>query len=131
MCNEKQIHNKEIEEQRFIDYRLDQLEFNLQRGIEKLEADFKTQNTQIMQTLQLLQEGQNKQNQTLVEVTQRVQSLEQKNACIDKLREVATKNRTEIHEIERRLEIYKQILFLVGGTAVTSFLVALFELITK
>jgi uncharacterized protein YerC len=131
MCNEKQIHNKEIEEQRFIDYRLDQLEFNLQRGIEKLEADFKTQNTQIMQTLQLLQEGQNKQNQTLVEVTQRVLSLEQKNACIDKLREVATKNRTEIHEIERRLEIYKQIIFLVGGTAVTSFLVALFELITK
>ncbi len=117
MCNEKD--NDKIEQQRFIDYRLDQLEQNLQKGIEKLEMDFKTQNQQIMNTLTIMQEGQHQQNQTLAELNQRVHTVEEKNNCIDKLREIATKNRTEIHEIERRLDVYKQILFVVGtGVAI-------------
>lgn len=116
MCNEK---TRELEDQRFTDYRLDQLENNLRRGQEKLEQEYKEQNKQIMNTLTMMQEGQHQQNQTLAELNQRVHTVEEKNNCIDKLREVATKNRTEIHDIERRLEVYKQILFVVGtGVAI-------------
>ena len=69
--------------------------------------------------LQQMQEANNEQNQKIIEVIQRQKTVEEKMQCIDKLKEVATKNRTEIHEIERRLEVYKQILFVVGtGVAI-------------
>ena len=59
------------------------------------------------------------QNKQLVELHQRQINVEEKVSCINRLREVATKNRTNIHEIERRLEVYKQILFVVGtGVAI-------------
>lgn len=127
MCNEH-THN-ELEEQRFIDYRLDQLESNLRRGQEKLEQEYKEQNQQIMNTLTLMQEGQNQQNQTLAELNQRVHTLEDKNSCIDKLREIATKNTTEIKDVERRLDIYKHILLAVGTGAGVALLIDLIKLI--
>lgn len=107
------------EDYRFIDYRLNQLETNLRKGQEKLEQEQQNNYKEIMHLLQVMQEGNNEQNKQLIEVIQRQKTVEEKMACIDKLREVATKNTTEIKDIERRIEIYKQILFVVGtGVAI-------------
>lgn len=120
MCNE---HNKKeltlTEEYKFIEYRLDQLEQNLRKGQEKLESDAKHNNEEIMHLLQQNNQTLLEQNKQLVELHQRQINVEEKVSCINRLREVATKNRTNIHEIERRLEVYKQILFVVGtGVAI-------------
>ena len=127
MCNEQT--QDEIEQQRFIDYRLDQLELNLRKGQEKLEQEYKEQNQQIMKTLTIMQEGQNQQNRTLAELNTRVATLEDKNSCIDKLREIATKNTTEIKDVERRLDIYKHILLAVGTGAGVALLIDIIKLI--
>lgn len=127
MCNEQT--RDEIEQQRFIDYRLDQLELNLRKGQEKLEQEYKEQNQQIMKTLTIMQEGQNQQNRTLAELNTRVATLEDKNSCIDKLREIATKNTTEIKDVERRLDIYKHILLAVGTGAGVALLIDIIKLI--
>ena len=116
-------HNKKeltsTETYKFIEYRLDQLEQNLRKGQEKLEADAKHNNKEIMQLLQQNNQTLLEQNKQLVELQQRQINVEEKVSCINRLREVATKNRTNIHEIERRLEIYKQILFVIGtGVAI-------------
>lgn len=107
------------EDYKFIDYRLNQLETNLRKGQEKLEQEQQNNYKEIMHLLQVMQEANNEQNKQLIEVVQRQKTVEEKMQCIDKLREVATKNTTEINEIERRLEVYKQILFVVGtGVAI-------------
>ena len=107
------------EEYKFIEYRLNQLEQNLRKGQEKLEADAKHNNEEIMHLLQQNNQTLLEQNKQLVELHQRQINVEEKVSCINRLREVATKNRTNIHEIERRLEVYKQILFVVGtGVAI-------------
>lgn len=116
-------HNKKeltrTDEYKFIEYRLDQLEQNLRKGQEKLEADAKHNNEEIMHLLQQNNQTLLEQNKQLVELQQRQINVEEKVSCINRLREVATKNRTNIHEIERRLEVYKQILFVVGtGVAI-------------
>lgn len=134
MCNEKSISsNKQVQEKdfRFIDYRLNQLEINLRKGQEKLEREYKEANRQILDTLKLMQENHNEVNKTLIELSQRQANTENKIISIDRLLETATMNRTEIKELERRMDIYKQILFLVGGTAVSALLMALFQLILK
>lgn len=115
MCNE----NKNKEDVRFLSYKLDQLEKNLREGQEKLEKEQSDNYKQLISILQQLQEGNNLQNQKLVELTEKQKVVESKVVCIDRLKEVATKHNTEIHELERRLEIYKQVLFVVGtGVAV-------------
>lgn len=115
MCNE----NKNKEDVRFLSYKLDQLEKNLREGQEKLETTQSTNYNQVISILQQLQEGNNIQNQKLIELTEKQKVVESKVVCIDRLKEVATKHNTEIHELERRLEIYKQVLFVVGtGVAV-------------
>ena len=131
MSNEhnKNDNNQNEYDYRFIDYRLDQLETNLRKGQEKLEQDFKAQNTQILQTLQLMQEGQNEQNKTLIELTQRVQTLEEKKPQIEHLKESSTENTTEIHELERRLDVYKQVLIGIGISVAAVVLVDLLKLI--
>lgn len=118
MCNEK-MNKEQLKDYRFIDYRLDQLELRITKGLEKLETEQAENNKEILRTLQLMQEGQNEQNKTLIELSTRQENMEQKVQCIDRLREIATKNTTEIREVERRLEIYKQLLLVVGtGVAV-------------
>ena len=115
MCNE----NKNKEDVRFLSYKLDQLEKNLREGQEKLETAQSNNYKQLISILQQLQEGNNIQNQKLIELTEKQKVVESKVVCIDRLKEVATKHNTEIHELERRLEIYKQVLFVVGtGVAV-------------
>lgn len=134
MCNEKTSNKKgDIQENdyRFIDYRLTQLENNLRQGQERLEQEYKEANKQIMETLKRLQENNNEINKSIIELSQRQSATENRINNLDTLKETATKNRTEINEIERRLDIYKQILFLIGGTAVTSLMMAIFQLILK
>lgn len=115
MCNEdKKKEMTSTEAYKFIEYRLDQLEQNLRKGQEKLESDAKHNNEEIMHLLQQNNQTLLEQNKQLVELHQRQINVEEKVSCITRLREVATKNRSNIHEIERRLEIYKQILFVVG-----------------
>lgn len=117
------------EDYRFIDYRLNQLETNLRKGQEKLEQEQQNNYKEIMQLLQVMQEGNNEQNKQLIEVIQRQKTVEEKMACIDKLREVATKNTTEIKDIERRIEIYKQILFVVGTGAAIALITEIITII--
>lgn len=117
------------EDYRFIDYRLNQLETNLRKGQEKLEQEQQNNYKEIMHLLQVMQEANNEQNKQLIEVVQRQKTVEEKMACIDKLREVATKNTTEIKDIERRIEIYKQILFVVGTGAAIALITEIITII--
>lgn len=117
------------EDYRFIDYRLNQLETNLRKGQEKLEQEQQNNYKEIMHLLQVMQEGNNEQNKQLIEVIQRQKTVEEKMRCIDKLREVATKNTTEIKDIERRIEIYKQILFVVGTGAAIALITEIITII--
>ena len=117
------------EDYRFIDYRLNQLEQNLRKGQEKLEQEQQNNYKEIMHLLQVMQEANNEQNKQLIEVIQRQKTVEEKMGCIDKLREVATKNTTEIKDIERRIEIYKQILFVVGTGAAIALITEIITII--
>lgn len=126
-------HNKKeltrTDEYKFIEYRLDQLETNLRKGQEKLEADAKHNNKEIMQLLHQNNQTLLEQNKQLVELHQRQINVEEKVSCINRLREVATRNRANIHEIERRLEIYKQILFVVGTGAALALITELIRIL--
>lgn len=119
------------DEYRFFDYRLDQLERNLREGQIRIEQEYKTSHEQVLDTLRAMQENNNIQNRNIIELKEQTKTLNEKIKCIDKLKEVATTHKQRIDNIDRRLEIYKQILFIIGSVAVTSFLTALFELVIK
>lgn len=125
MCNEKQDN----EEYRFLDYRLDQLENNLRKGQERLENEYKEQNKQIMQTLTVMQESMGQHNTAIVEVTQRISNIEQKAETLDNIRERTTKHHERIKELERRLDIYKQILIALSVTVVGAIVVEIIKII--
>ena len=126
MCNENKNKDEDV---RFLSYKLDQLEKNLREGQEKLEKEQSDNYKQLISILQQLQEGNNLQNQKLVELTEKQKVVEGKVVCIDRLKEVATKHNTEIHELERRLEIYKQLLFVIGTGVVVALLTELMQVI--
>ena len=69
---------KEQEEQRFIDYRLTQLEINLNKALTKLEQEQQENNRTLQNSLQALQEGINSQSRTLIELEQKEKALEEK-----------------------------------------------------
>jgi len=127
MCNE---HNEKKEhDYRFLDYRLDQLETNLLKGQEKLEQEQTNNYKELIKMLQIVQEGNNEQNKQLVELTQKTNALEEKVHCIDKLKESATKHGEEIRALHDRLDIYKQILLLVGTGAGVALLIEIIKFI--
>lgn len=128
MCNE-QSKTKNREEQRFIDYRLTQLEINLNKSLTKLEQEQQEYNRIIQDSLKTLQEGINSQSRTLIELEQKEKALEEKLVCIDKLKEAATKNTTRVHNLERRIDIYKQVLIVVAGGVVTALLIEFIRMI--
>ena len=104
---------------RFIEYKLDTLEKNLREGQQKIEKESQQNYRELLAILQSIQESNATQNQKLIELAEKLKGVEQKIQCLDKLKEVATKHNTEIHELERRLEIYKQVLFVIGtGVAI-------------
>ena len=127
MCNEHPKNDNE--EYRFLDYRLDQLENNLRKGQERLENEYKEQNKQIMQTLTMMQDSMNQHNTAIVEVTQRITNLEEKGHGLDKMRERITEHHERIKELERRLDIYKQVLIAVSVTVVGAILIELIRII--
>lgn len=126
MCNEQQA---DTDQYRFLDYRLDQLEQNLRKGQERLENEYKEQNKQIMQTLTMMQESMGQHNTAIVEVTQRISNIEQKAETLDNIRERTTKHHERIKELERRLDIYKQVLIAVSVTVVGAILIELIRII--
>ena len=126
MCNEKQA---DTDQYRFLDYRLDQLENNLKKGQERLENEYKEQNKQIMQTLTMMQESMGQHNTAIVEVTQRITTIEQKAETLDNIRERTTKHNERIKELERRLDIYKQILVALSVTVAGAILVEIIKII--
>lgn len=130
MCNENKTQPKKIaDDYRFFDYRLTQLETNLRKGQEKIEQETAQNYKELIQMLHTMQENNNEQNKQLIEVNQRQKTVEEKMQCLDKLREVATKNTTEIKDIERRIEIYKQILFVVGTGAAIALITEIITII--
>ena len=122
---EKSINN----DYRFLAYRLDQLEINLLKGQEKLEMEYKEQNKQVMQTLHSVQEGQNQQTQNLVEITQRVHTIEEKSEAIDKIKEATTKHSERIQELKRRLDLYKIIIIGIITTILGAVLIEIIRMI--
>ena len=129
MCNEKT--EKERYDYRFLDYRLDQIEIGINKKLEKLEAGQVLNNKELTKMLQALQENNNEQNKQLVEIRQRQKNMEEKLLCVDKLKEVATSHNQQIIALRNRLDVYKEILFLVAGTAVSGLIMAVLGLIFK
>ena len=131
MSDEQNNKDKTLtdEDYRFLDYRLTQLEQNLRKGQEKIEQETAQNYKELIQMLHTMQENNNEQNKQLIEFNQRQKTVEEKMQCIDKLREVATKNTTEIKDIERRIEIYKQILFVVGTGAAIALITEIITII--
>ena len=82
-----------------------------------------------MQTLTMMQDSMGQHNTAIVEVTQRISNLEQKGQCLDKIRESTTKHHERIKELERRLDIYKQVLIAVSVTVVGAILIELIRII--
>lgn len=117
MCNENKTQPKKIaDEYRFLDYRLTQLETNLRKGQEKLEREQSQNYKELIKMLQIMQESSNEQNKTIIELNQRIITIETTMKCIDKLKEYTTTHHNEIKNINRRLNIYKVAL---SGIAVT------------
>lgn len=116
---------------RFLDYRLDQLERKIDEGMGKLEARQTNNYQELIKMLQLMQEGNNKQNQQLVEIQQRQRTLEDKMKCIDNLKDVAVSQREQIQNINRRLGVYQRIFIILGTATAGSLLTAIFNIITK
>lgn len=127
MCNENK--RDELEEQRFLDYRINQLEHNLAKSIEKLEHEQKESNTEIMKTLQVMQQGLNDNTKTLIELSQRQQMIEERIHGIDTLKEVSTKHGEEIRTLYKRMDIYKQIMMALGTGVGIALLIELIKFI--
>ena len=119
MCNEnKEKDQQEIKDYRFILYRIDQLE-------NEEKENFK----QIMQMLKLMQEGQNEQSNKIIELTQRQYTLEEKTKRIDTLKEELTTHKTEIRNIDRRLQLYQTVLIGVTISVVGSIIFTILKII--
>lgn len=115
MCNEKNTDN-DVYDYRFISYRLDQLEQNLVKGQEKLEHEQSQNYKELLRMLQVMQESNSEQNKMIIELNQRMRTVETNMKCIDKIKEYTTLHHAEIKNINRRLNIYKVSL---SGIAVT------------
>ena len=137
MCNqnkkptqqETMKNNNNTGDYRFLDYRLNQLELKLERGLEQIETEQRRYNIEVMKTLQTLQEGQHKTTENMAKVQQHIQDLEEKLKCIDKLKDVASKNTARITAVNHRVDVVQKILFAVGGAAISAFFTALVSII--
>ena len=132
MCNEKNNKKEDqVNDYRFLDYRLNQLELKLGEGLKKIEDEQKEYNVQVIETLQRLQEGQHKTYETIAQLEQRTLNLEQRITCIDTLKKAANKNTERNKHLNHRVNVIQKILFVVGAAAITGFVTALFSLLTK
>lgn len=143
MCNTKNKNNTDtitqnttknnstvaINDYKFIDYRLTQLENKLEKGLYNLEQEQRRYNTDVMKTLQTLQLGQSKTGEAMAKVQQRINTLEQNQHCIEKLKDAANKNITRIEATNHRIDVVQKILFAVGGAAVSALFAAAFSIL--
>ncbi len=144
MCNTKNKNNTDtitqnsttknndivaINDYKFIDYRLTQLENKLEKGLSNLEQDHRRNTTEIMKTLQTLQLGQSKTGEAMAKMQQRINTLEQNQHCIEKLKDAANKNITKIEAANHRIDVVQKILFAVGGAAVSALFAAAFSIV--
>lgn len=113
MCNEK--NNTEHRDQRFLEYRLDQLEKNLTKNLEKLEKENNQHNKEILQTLQIMQEGINEQNKTLIQHNTEIQQLKEEIDKLDGTQVKLKEAKDRIHAIEDRLQIYQKVLITIAA----------------
>lgn len=130
MCNEKQ--DKKIDtgyDYRFLDFRLDQLQEQITKGLTKLEQESQANNKEVIQILQTMQEGQNEQNKQLVELRQRQSNTEIQLKRLDAMREKIAEHSTDILNMERRLGIYQTVLIGVTISVVASAIILLVQLI--
>ena len=142
MCNTKNKNNTDtitnsttknntstINNYKFIDYRLTQLENKLEKGLENIEQEQRRYNTDVMNTLQTLQLGQSKTGEAMAKVQQRIETLEQNQNCIEKLKDAANKNITRIEAANHRIDVVQKILFAVGGAAISALFAAAFSIV--
>jgi DNA repair exonuclease SbcCD ATPase subunit len=118
---------------RFLDYRLTQLEQKLEKGLTTLEQEQNKYNLEILKTLQTLQDGQNKTTETLAQIKERQTNVEEKLKCIDKLKDITSKNseriRNNYESTNHRIDIVQKILFAIGGAAVSALFAAILSII--
>ena len=136
MCNQQkpttpQKNNEQNprEDYRFLDYRLTQLENKLERGLEQIETEQRRYNLEVMQTLQQLQEGQNKTTETMAKVRQRLDDMDEKIKTIDTLKDKSSEHTQAVKAVNHRVDVVQKILFAVGGAAISAFFTALVSII--
>jgi len=121
-------NNNNTGDYRFLDYRLNQLELKLERGLEQIETEQRRYNIEVMKTLQTLQEGQHKTTENMAKVQQHIQDMEEKLKCIDKLKDVASKNTARITAVNHRVDVVQRILFAVATAAISALFTALISI---
>ena len=143
MCNTKNKNNTDtitnsttknndivaINDYKFIDYRLTQLENKLEKGLHNLEQDHRRNTTEIMKTLQTLQLGQTKTGEAMAKMQQRINTLEQNQHSIEKIKDTSNNNITRIEATNHRIDVVQKILFAVGGAAVSALFAAAFSIV--
>lgn len=113
---------------RFIDYRLNQLEQKIERGLDNIEQEQRRYNIEVMKTLQTLQEGQNKTTESIAKLRQRLDDMDEQMKCIDKLKEAAHTNTAKIKAANHRIDVIQKILFAVGGAAISALFTAIISI---
>ena len=137
MCNQqkppnttpKRNNETTQDDYRFLDYRLTQLENKLERGLEQIETEQRRYNLEVMQTLQQLQEGQNKTTETMAKVRQRLDDMDEKIKTIDTLKDKSSEHTQAVKAVNHRVDVVQKILFAVGGAAISAFFTALVSII--
>ncbi len=135
--DEKETTEEEhpFQDYRFLNYRLNQLELNLRKGIEKIETDNQNYNSQLMQTLQQLQTGQSKTYEAMAQIKQRQDNLEEKMACVESLKKNSIKHDERIKNVNdntnHRIDVIQKILFIVASTAIGAAVTAIFSVVVK
>jgi CHASE3 domain sensor protein len=81
-----------------------------------------------MKTLQTLQEGQHKTTENMAQLQQHIQDMEEKLKCIDKLKDVASKNTARITAVNHRVDVVQKILFAVATAAISALFTALISI---
>lgn len=131
--NNKETNDKltreQIENYRFLDYRLNQIEKNLREGQQRIEQETNKQNKQVLNILNKLQQQAVTNQENISLLKQKVASIEVCTNKIDKLNKAADINSTKIKELERRLDIYKALLLASGTAAISSILIGVIQLI--
>lgn len=122
-----------INDYRFLDYRLNQLENKIESGLGRIEEEQRQYNLQVLQTLQQLQDGQNKTYENIAKIKQRQKDMEEKLHCIDKLRDATSRNTERIknnnQSTNHRVDVIQRILFVVGGAAISALFTAIIAII--